>query len=86
MTKQGTFSINGAERVVISQIVRSPGVYFSKTKDKTGKELFSAQVIPASSGAWIEYETDKDDLFYVAVDRNKNFRYTLRSGVKLCRY
>jgi len=70
MTKQGTFIINGAERVVISQIVRSPGVYFSKTKDKTGKEFFSAQVIPLR-GAWIEYETDKDDLFYVAVDRNK---------------
>ena len=70
MTDQGTFIVNGAERVVISQLVRSPGVYFSTTKDKTGKEMFSATVIPLR-GAWIEYETNKDDVFLVAVDKNK---------------
>ena len=70
MTESGTFVINGAERVIISQLVRSPGVYFDMTHDKTGKELYSATVIP-NRGAWLEYETDLNDLAYVRIDKNK---------------
>ena len=64
MTDSGTFIINGAERVIVSQLVRSPGVYFGMQHDKTGKKLFSATVIP-NRGAWLEYETDVNDVFYV---------------------
>ena len=70
MTETGTFVINGAERVIVSQLVRSPGIYYSNAHDKTGKPLFSCQVIP-NRGAWLEYETDANDVFYVKVDRNK---------------
>ncbi|MBQ1377332.1 MAG: DNA-directed RNA polymerase subunit beta, partial [Lachnospiraceae bacterium] len=68
MTDTGSFVINGAERVIVSQIVRSPGVYFDIEKDKLGKELFSSQIIP-NRGAWLEYETDSNDIFWVRVDR-----------------
>ncbi|MBR0086385.1 MAG: DNA-directed RNA polymerase subunit beta [Lachnospiraceae bacterium] len=68
MTDTGSFVINGAERVIVSQIVRSPGVYFDIEKDKLGKELFSSQIIP-NRGAWLEYETDSNDVFWVRVDR-----------------
>ena len=70
MTHNGTFVINGAERVIVSQLVRSPGIYYGLTHDKIGKELYSAQVIP-NRGAWLEYETDSADVFYVKVDRNR---------------
>ena len=71
MTKTGTFVINGAERVIVSQLVRSPGIYYDIQKDKYGKIfLYSSQVIP-NRGAWLEYETDANDVFYVKVDRNK---------------
>ncbi|MBQ9437036.1 MAG: DNA-directed RNA polymerase subunit beta, partial [Lachnospiraceae bacterium] len=70
MTDNGTFVINGAERVIVSQLVRSPGIYFDITHDKTGKRLYSSTVIP-SRGAWLEYETDSADVFYVRVDRNR---------------
>ena len=66
MTDSGTFVINGAERVIISQLVRSPSVYYGMTHDKTGKELYSTTVIP-NRGAWLEYETDQNDLFYVRI-------------------
>ena len=62
MTETGTFIINGAERVIVSQLVRSPGIYYAKTIDKTGKPLFSSTVIP-NRGAWLEYETDSNDIF-----------------------
>ena len=75
MTESGTFVINGAERVIISQLVRSPSVYFNMTHDKTGKELYSAQVIP-NRGAWLEYETDQNDLFYVRIDKNRKIYIT----------
>ncbi|MBE6836165.1 MAG: DNA-directed RNA polymerase subunit beta [Ruminococcaceae bacterium] len=75
MTESGTFVINGAERVIISQLVRSPGVYFDMTHDKTGKELYSATVIP-NRGAWLEYETDLNDLAYVRIDKNKKILIT----------
>ena len=75
MTESGTFVINGAERVIISQLVRSPSVYFDMTHDKTGKELYSAQVIP-NRGAWLEYETDQNDLFYVRIDKNRKIYIT----------
>ena len=68
MTDTGSFVINGAERVIVSQIVRSPGVYFDIDHDKLGKELFSSQIIP-NRGAWLEYETDSNDIFFVRVDR-----------------
>ena len=69
MTDTGTFVINGAERVIVSQLVRSPGIYYGIDHDKIGKELYSATVIP-NRGAWLEYETDSNDIFYVRVDRN----------------
>ena len=68
MTDSGTFVINGAERVIVSQLVRSPGVYYKMDYDKTGKELFSATVIP-NRGAWLEYENDLNDVFYVRIDK-----------------
>jgi len=70
MTPQGTFIINGAERVIVSQLVRSPGAYFTFTTDKMGKKLYAAQVIP-NRGAWLEYETDSNDILYVKVDRQR---------------
>jgi len=70
MTESGTFVINGAERVVVSQLVRSPGVYYDFTIDKTGKKLYSATVIP-NRGAWLEYETDQNDIMYVRIDKNR---------------
>ena len=75
MTDSGTFVINGAERVIISQLVRSPSVYYGMTHDKTGKELYSATVIP-NRGAWLEYETDQNDLFYVRIDKNRKIYIT----------
>ncbi|SEQ10134.1 DNA-directed RNA polymerase subunit beta [Lachnospiraceae bacterium NE2001] len=76
MTETGTFVINGAERVIVSQLVRSPGIYYSIGRDKTGKPLFSCQVIP-NRGAWLEYETDANDVFYVKVDRNRKVPVTV---------
>ena len=77
MTKTGTFVINGAERVIVSQLVRSPGIYYDIQKDKYGKIfLYSCQVIP-NRGAWLEYETDANDVFYVKVDRNKKVPITV---------
>ena len=70
MTESGTFVINGAERVIVSQLVRSPGVYYKMEYDKTGKELFSSTVIP-NRGAWLEYENDANDVFYVRIDKNR---------------
>ena len=68
MTDSGTFVINGAERVIVSQLVRSPGVYYGMTMDKTGKRLFSSTIIP-NRGAWLEYEIDASDVFYVRIDK-----------------
>ena len=76
MTDSGTFIINGAERVIVSQLVRSPGVYFGKSYDKTGKELFSATLNP-NRGAWLEYETDSSDVFYVRIDKNRKIPVTV---------
>ena len=76
MTETGTFVINGAERVVVSQLVRSPGIYYGITHDKVGKELFSCTVIP-NRGAWLEYETDSNDVFYVRVDRTRKVPITV---------
>ena len=70
MTDTGSFVINGAERVIVSQLVRSPGIYYGIAHDKIGKELYSCQVIP-NRGAWLEYETDSNDVFYVRVDRTR---------------
>jgi DNA-directed RNA polymerase subunit beta len=70
MTDTGTFIINGAERVIVSQLVRSPGVYYVREFDKTGKQLFSATVIP-NRGAWLEYETDSNDVVSVRIDRTR---------------
>jgi len=75
MTETGTFVINGAERVIVSQLVRSPGIYYAVDHDKIGKKLFSATVIP-NRGAWLEYETDSNDVFYVRVDRNRKVPIT----------
>ena len=75
MTDSGTFVINGAERVIISQLVRSPSVYYGMTHDKTGKELYTTTVIP-NRGAWLEYETDMNDLFYVRIDKNRKIYIT----------
>ena len=75
MTETGTFVINGAERVIVSQLVRSPGIYYSIDHDKIGKRLFSSTVIP-NRGAWLEYETDSNDVFYVRVDRNRKVPIT----------
>ena len=76
MTETGTFVINGAERVIVSQLVRSPGIYYGIDHDKFGKTLYNSQVIP-SRGAWLEYETDSNDIFYVHVDRNKKVPITV---------
>ena len=75
MTDSGTFIINGAERVIISQLVRSPGVYFDMTRDKLGKKLYAATVIP-NRGAWLEYETDPTGVFYVKIDKSKRLPIT----------
>ena len=79
MTDTGSFVINGAERVIVSQLVRSPGIYFTKEHDKIGTELFFSQVIP-NRGAWLEYETDSNDVFFVRVDRTRKVPVTV-----LCR-
>ena len=76
MTETGTFVINGAERVIVSQLVRSPGIYYGITHDKIGKRLFSCTVIP-NRGAWLEYETDSNDIFYVRVDRTRKVPITV---------
>ncbi len=76
MTQTGTFVINGAERVIVSQLVRSPGIYYGITHDKIGKKLFSCTVIP-NRGAWLEYETDSNDVFYVRVDRTRKVPITV---------
>ncbi len=76
MTETGTFVINGAERVIVSQLVRSPGIYYGIEHDKYGKKLFSSTVIP-NRGAWLEYETDSNDVFYVRVDRTKRVPITV---------
>ena len=76
MTATGTFVINGAERVIVSQLVRSPGIYYGVAHDKIGKELYSATVIP-NRGAWLEYETDSNDVFYVRVDRTRKVPITV---------
>ena len=75
MTDSGTFVINGAERVIISQLVRSPGVYYGNTFDKNGKKLFTTTVIP-NRGAWLEYETDQNDVFNVRIDKNRKLPIT----------
>lgn len=76
MTDNGTFVINGAERVIVSQLVRSPGIYFSSKLDKTGKQLFSTTVIP-NRGAWLEYETDSNDVMSVRIDRTRKLPITV---------
>ena len=76
MTRTGTFVINGAERVIVSQLVRSPGIYYGVGHDKLGKELYSATVIP-NRGAWLEYETDSNDIYYVRVDRTRKVPVTV---------
>ena len=76
MTETGTFVINGAERVIVSQLVRSPGIYYAIDHDKFGKTLYSSKVIP-NRGAWLEYETDSNDVFYVHVDRNRKVPITV---------
>ncbi len=76
MTERGTFIINGAERVIVSQLVRSPGVYYNMTRDKVGKELYEATLIP-NRGAWLEYETDSNDIIYVRVDRTRKLPATV---------
>ena len=75
MTDSGTFVINGAERVIVSQLVRSPGVYYAFEKDKTGKDLFKTTVIP-NRGAWLEYEMDSNDVIYVRIDKNRKIALT----------
>ena len=76
MTETGTFVINGAERVIVSQLVRSPGIYYGIAHDKVGKTLYSCTVIP-NRGAWLEYETDSNDVFYVRVDRTRKVPITV---------
>ncbi len=76
MTDHGTFVINGAERVIVSQLVRSPGVYFDVTLDKAGKPLYTSQIIP-NRGAWLEYETDSNDILYVRIDRARKLPLTV---------
>jgi DNA-directed RNA polymerase subunit beta len=76
MTENGTFIINGAERVIVSQLVRSPGIYYSMKIDKTGKRLYSATVIP-NRGAWLEYETDSNDVMHVRIDRTRKLPLTV---------
>ena len=75
MTESGSFVINGAERVIVSQLVRSPGIYYDITRDKFGKQLYSSQIIP-NRGAWLEYETDSKDVFWVRVDRTRKLPVT----------
>ena len=75
MTDSGSFVINGAERVIVSQIVRSPGVYFARNEDKAGNVTFGTTVIPYR-GAWLEYETDLSDIFYVRIDKNRKLPIT----------
>ena len=75
MTESGTFIINGAERAIVSQLVRSPGVYFGMTHNVTGKKLYTSTIIPGR-GAWLEYETDQNDLFYVRIDKNRKIPIT----------
>ena len=75
MTESGTFVINGAERVIVSQLVRSPGVYYGMTHDKTGIELYTSTINP-NRGAWLEYETDANDIFYVRIDKNRKIYIT----------
>ncbi len=76
MTEQGTFIINGAERVIVNQLVRSPGMYYKFERDKTGKPLYSSQIIPYR-GAWLEYETDSNDIFSVRIDRTRKLPVTV---------
>ena len=76
MTEHGTFIINGAERVIVSQLVRSPGVYFDMARDKAGKPLYSSQIIP-NRGAWLEYETDSNDVLWVRIDRARKLPITV---------
>ena len=76
MTEKGTFVINGAERVIVSQLVRSPGVYYALERDKTGKKLISSTVIP-NRGAWLEYETDSNDVIYVRIDKTRKLPITI---------
>lgn len=76
MTEQGTFIINGAERVIVSQLVRSPGAYYAETIDKSGKRLYSSTIIP-NRGAWIEYETDSNDIIYVRIDKTRKLPLTV---------
>ncbi|PKK39649.1 DNA-directed RNA polymerase beta subunit [Clostridiaceae bacterium JG1575] len=76
MTEQGTFIINGAERVIVSQLVRSPGVYYNGSIDKTGKPLYSATVIP-NRGAWLEFETDSNDIIYIRIDKTRKLPITV---------
>ena len=76
MTDTGSFVINGAERVIVSQLVRSPGIYYGIGHDKVGKELYTCTVIP-NRGAWLEYETDSNDIFYVRVDRTRKVPVTV---------
>ena len=75
MTNAGTFVINGAERVIVSQIVRSPGMYYADTKDKADNHTYATTVIPYR-GAWLEYETDLSDVFYVRIDKNRKLPIT----------
>ena len=76
MTEKGTFIINGAERVIVSQLVRSPGVYFGRTQDTTGKYLYSASIIP-NRGAWLEFEFDVNDVLFVRIDRTRKIPVTI---------
>jgi DNA-directed RNA polymerase subunit beta len=76
MTEKGTFIINGAERVIVSQLVRSPGVYFGRTQDTTGKYLYSSSIIP-NRGAWLEFEFDANDVLYVRIDRTRKIPVTI---------
>ncbi len=76
MTQSGTFVINGAERVIVSQLVRSPGVYYKMDYDRSGKELYSSTIIP-NRGAWLEYENDINDVFYVRIDKNRKIPITV---------
>ncbi len=80
MTQSGTFVINGAERVIVSQLVRSPGVYFKMDYDRSGKELFSSTIIP-NRGAWLEYENDVNDVLYVRIDKNRKIPITVFAPV-----
>ena len=76
MTEQGTFIINGAERVIVTQLVRSPGIYYEQKFDKVGKKLINSTVIP-NRGAWLEYETDPNDVFSVRIDRTRKLPITV---------